>query len=153
MAEVIAAYSDCLDVKVSHDETRLIEYSNENDFANISYSITPRPTFGIRVHSKFFKERTPEENESEDQSDSDVVKLSGSVKAQRQLQIEPVPYFFHYLLKLILQHNYIFIDEEEWTKEESYEQKILNEFFPMEGAEVWLTQKSEGYYSNTYGTV
>ena len=153
MAEVIVAYSDCLDVQVSHIETNVISYSNENDFANISYSTTPRLTFSVRVHSKFFKERAPEENEAEDQSDSNVVKLSGSVKAQKLLQIEPVPYFFHYLLRLILQHNYILIDSLEWTKEENYEQKDVDENFPLEKAEVWLTQKEEGYYSNVYGTV
>jgi hypothetical protein len=153
MAANLVAYSDCLEIKTSHSETRLISYSNEDDFANISYSIDPRPTFIIRVHSKFFKERHPEENESEDQSDSNVEKLSGSVKLQRLLQVEPCPYFFHYLLKLILQHNYILIDGEEWVKEESYSTKEMDEQFPMEPAEVWLTQKEEGYYSNTYGTV
>ena len=153
MAEVIHAYSDCQDVKVSHAETRLASYSNETDFANISYSIEPRPVFVLRIHSKFFKERSPEEDESEDQSDSEVVSLSGSVKAQKLLQIEPVPYFFHYLLRLILQHNYILIDSLEWTKEENYEQKDVDENFPLEKAEVWLTQKEEGYYSNVYGTV
>jgi hypothetical protein len=153
MAQIIVAYSDCLDIKVAHQETRLVSYSNETDFANISYIVEPRPVFNIRLHSKFFKERMPEENESEDQSDTEVVKLSGSVKSQKLLQVEPAPYFFHYLLKLILQHNYILIDDEEWTKEESYEMENLNEEFPLEPAEVWLTQKSEGYYSNTYGTI
>ena len=153
MATIIIAYSDCLDVRVAHSETKLISYTNENDFANISYSISPRPVFNIRVQAQFFKERAPEENESEDQSDSNVVKLSGSVKAQKLLQVEPLPYFMHYIMKLILQHNFISIDSEEWTKEENYDQKELNDKYPMELATVWLTQKSEGYYSNTYGTV
>lgn len=153
MAENVIAYSDCLEIRVSHDETKLISYSNENDFANISYSLTERPVFIIRVHAKFFKERFPEENESEELSDGEVVKLSGSVKGQKFLQLEPMPYFMHQILKLVLQHNYILIDDEEWEKEEAYDLKELNEKFPLEAAEVWLTLKEEGYVTNIYGTV
>jgi hypothetical protein len=153
MAETVVAFSDCLDVRTEQAETELIAYSNENDFANISYSIVPRPIFYVRVQCKFFKERSPEENESEDQSDSVVEKLSGSVKLQKLMQIEPLPYYFHYLLKLIFQHNYILIDNVEWIKEENYEQRDLNEKYPLESASVWLTLKEEGYYSNVYGTI
>lgn len=152
MAEVVVAYSDCLDIKPTHNETNLIEYSNESDFANISFSGSVRPVFGIRVHSKFFKERYPEENES-DEFDEDVVKLSGSVKAQKLLQIEPVPYFMHRILKLALQCNYISIDSTEWLKEESYDMKEMNEKFPMEPGETWLTAKGDNNFINTYGTV
>lgn len=153
MPEVQIAFTDCISVAETQTDTRLITYSNENDFAGISYSVDPKPEFNIRIKSKFFKERYPEENESEELSNGQVVKLSGSVKTQKLLQVEPCPYFIHSTLKLVLQHNYILIDGEEWEKEEAYEMKELNEKYPFESAECWLTKKDGAYYTNTYGNV
>jgi hypothetical protein len=149
---VILAYSDCIEVS-EHTETHLIEYSNENDFGGIIYNITPSPVFGIRVHSKFFKERYPEENESEELSNGTTVKLSGDVKIQRLLQVEPMPFYMHKKMKFALQHNYVTVDGEEFTKEDQYEVTELNEKYPLHKAEVWLTQKEDGYFTNVYGEI
>lgn len=128
-----------------------IQYSNENDFAGLDYSTGS--VFTSVVRGKFFKERFPEENESESLSDGSVEKLSGSVKKQKLLQIEPCPYYMHEKLKLILQHNYILIDGLLWEKEENYEMSPLNEKNPFELGSVWLTQKQNSYFTNVYGVV
>lgn len=143
------AYSDY--VYIDDSETTQIQYSNENNFAGLDYSNDD--IFNMRVKSKFFKERFPEENESESLSDGSVEKLSSSVKKQKLLQIEPCPYYMHEKIKLILQHNYILIDGLLWEKEENYEMSPLNEKNPFELGSVWLTQKQDSYFTNVYGVV
>ena len=147
---VEVAQSDLL-VIGDDDETYLIQYSNESNFAGLDYSA--ETIFGVRVESSFFKERFPEEDESEEISDGSVVKLSGSVKNQRLLQIEPAPFYFHNLLKRVLQHNTIYIDGLYWEKEEAYEITEINQRQPLQKGQVWLTQKEDGYDTNVYGTL
>lgn len=151
--ETIVAFSDFLSVKTTHENTRFIEYSNQSSFAGIDYVNDPR-TFGIRVLSKFFVERDPEEDESEELSDGDVVKLSGSVKTQKLLELEPLPYYMHKKLKLILQHNYILIDDEEYTKEEAYEigEPMGQGRYPFTLGKVWMTLKNS-FVTNVFGEV
>lgn len=153
MAEVVVAYSDCIDVKVSHVGTKLISYSNEFDLNGISFSLSERPVFYIRLLCKFFKERPVQEDEEDDLSDGEVVKLFGSIKEQKLLQIEPVPYFMHHIITKILLHNYIEIEDERWEKGESYSTRELDEQFPFEKGEVWLTRKDNGYLFNVYGEI
>lgn len=144
------ASSDYIDI-ADNEETFLLQYSNESNFAGLDYSAGT--IFGVRVHSMFFKERFPEEDESEEISDGSVVKLSGSVKNQKLLQIEPAPFYFHNLLKRVLQHNTIYIDDMYWEKEEGYEMAELNTKYPLHSSEVWLTQKQGGYDTNVYGAL
>jgi len=115
MVDYEIANSDCMEVHTdAPDGTNLIKYSNQLDFDGLIYTdVEPKPIFEIRLTSKFFKERTPEENESENQS-SDIAKLSGTIKEQKLLQIEPHPYFMHRKIKGILQHNSIEIEEDFW---------------------------------------
>jgi len=109
---------------------------------------------GKEKWSQGFRENWfPEENESDELSNGEVVKLSGSVKNQKLLEVEPLPYYFHRKMKLILQHNYILIDGQQWEKEEPYEMESLNEKYPLEKATAWLTQKDDSYFTNVYGIV
>lgn len=149
--EIQLAESDCFNIDDEDDESFLIQYSNESNFAGLDYSA--ETIFGVRVESSFFKERFPEEDESEEISDGSVVKLSGSVKNQRLLQIEPAPFYFHNLLKRVLQHNTIYIDGLYWEKEEAYEITEINQRQPLQKGQVWLTQKEDGYDTNVYGTL
>lgn len=142
--------SDYLQI-ATNSENVYIQYSNENNFAGLDYSADT--IFGTYVKAKFFHERFPEENESEGFSDGSFIKLSGSVKKQKLLQIEPVPYYKHEQLKIILQHNYILIDGQQWEKEENYEMQQLNEKNPFNTGSVWLTLKENSYFTNIYGTV
>lgn len=153
MAEVVVAYSDCIDVQASHAGTKLLAYSNEFDLNGISFSLTERPIFYLRIPCKFFKERGVQEDEGEGLSDGEVVKLFGSVNEQKLLQVEPVPYFFHHIIRKALIHNYIVIEDERWEKTEAYSTTDLNEQFPFEKGEAWLTRKEDGYLFNVYGEV
>lgn len=152
MPEVKIAQSDCIEVTNSLDDTIKIDYSNQHDFAGMIYD-PDKPVFTIRVPGKFYHERFPEENESSELSDNSIVKLSGSVKSQRQLQTNAMPYFMHYKLKLILQHNYILIDSKTWEKEEVYDVKKLHEKNQLSMGETFLTEKEDNYFINVFGEV
>lgn len=147
----LLAYSDCQYIRTEQEDTWLFKYSNAKDFGGLVFNAGQ--VYEIRAYSKFYKQRFPEENESESDSDGNVDKLSSETKTQRLLQVEPAPYHFHEALKLALQCNTVFADEEYWEKEEAYEQQELDEHFTMEKATVWLTNKFNDTYTNVYGDI
>lgn len=145
------AFSDYLDIKTSHPLTRLVKYSNAVDFAGLDYSAGN--IFSLRIESKFYTPRFPEEDESDTLSDGTVVKLSGSVKEQKQFITGDLPPYMHHKIKLILQHNTIYIDGEYWEKEESYEMTLPDEKYAFLVGAVFLTKKIDGFTTNVYGDI
>lgn len=134
--------SDCLHVKNSHDETVLITYSDNKNFASLNYSlVTPDPEFYIRVPAVFYHERFPEESEVIELSNSRSIQLNGQVKAQRQLETGLMPYYMHRKLKLILKHQFVEIDNQDWVQSEAYELIESSRRNAMRRAFVWLDEK------------
>lgn len=134
--------SDCLDVKTSWSETVLITYSNSRNFASLNYtSVSPDPEFYIRIPAVFFQERFPEEDEVIELSNSRSIQLNAQVKAQRLLEVGPMPFYMHRKLKLVLKHQFVEIAAQEWVKEEPYEQQESNKKWPFRRALCWLTEK------------
>lgn len=134
--------SDCLDVQESHSCTTLVNYYDTKNYACLIYENTsPDQTFNIRVPSIFFHERYPEEDEVLELITTDV-QTANQVKTQRRLDINSVPYYFHYKMKLILKHKFVIIDEFSWVKEEEYEVNEGDRRWPVKKANVWLTQKN-----------
>lgn len=146
----VIAYSDCLYI-AEDDETFLIQYSNEHNFAGIDYSADT--VFGIRVHASFFNERSPQDDEAEEMSDKVVEKLSSTIKDQTQLQVEPAPFYFHKKLKRILQHNTVYIDGKYWVMEENYEIQEISQRQPLQKGSVWLTERTGKSDTNIYGSI
>lgn len=144
----IPAQSDFLDIQDDHVDSRLITYTNNHDFADIQYDGDYPPTFHIRVLSKFYEPRLPQEDESESLSSGTIVKLSGTVKSQKLLEVEPVPPYMHEKLVLILAHNSLYINNLSWTKEDNYEIGKLDDKFAFFGGKVWLTKSSNNFISN-----
>lgn len=136
------AYSDCLDVKLAHDETELIEYSNARNFAGLIHSdISPDATFNIRVPCRFFHEVFPEEDEAIELTSS-VITTSGQLKSQKLLEVQHVPYYFHKKLQLILKHQTLTINGTDYQKEEKYEINQGNKQWPLKSATCLLTEKN-----------
>lgn len=134
--------SDCLHVKQTWDETVVVTYSNHRNFASLNYSnVSPDPEFHIRIPAVFNEQRFPEEEEVLELSNSTEIQLNGQVKAQRELSIGPMPFYMHRKLKLILKHQNVEIDCQEWVKEEEYEMKPGNKRNLLRQASVWLTEK------------
>lgn len=136
------AKSDCLNIKTDQDETVLITYSDNKNYAGLNYSlVSPDPEFNIRVPATFFHERFPEESEVIELSNSRSIQLNAQVKAQRQLEIGPLPYYMHRKLKLILKHQFVTIDDQDWVQSEQYEITEGSRRSPHKQAKVWLTEK------------
>lgn len=134
--------SDCISIKESHDETVLITYSNHRDFADLdSLNVSPDTEFNLRVPGVFFKERFPQESEVIELSNSTSVQLNAQVKAQKLLSIGPVPFYMHRKINLVLAHQFLSIDDEDWVKQESYELSESKRTHPLSQAKVWLTEK------------
>lgn len=147
--EIQLAESDCF--LIDEDDTVLIQYGDKNNYAEIDYA--DEQIYSIRLAGRFAKERTPEENESDQTSDGAVEKLSSTLKDQKLLEIEYAPPYIHKLMKRVLNHNTIYIDGEYWVKEENYETRDVSASQPLQPASCWLTQKEDGYDTNVYGTV
>ncbi len=136
--EIVIGYSDALDIKVHHKQTRLFKYSNDIEYAGLDYS--SNQNFNIRVKSKFYEPRLPEENESEPLSDGRIAKLSSTVKQQKLLQLIDLPPHMHVKMQLVLQHNSIYEGNESYIKEENYElQAPLHDKAALFDAQVYLT--------------
>jgi hypothetical protein len=134
--------SDCLDIKTEQDETVLITYSDNKNYAGLQYSLlSPDPEFYIRIPAIFFHERFPEESEVIELSNSRSIQLNAQTKAQRLMEIKPMPYYMHRKMKLILKHQFVTIDEQDWVQSELYELIESNRRSPNKKATVWLTEK------------
>lgn len=149
--DTIIASSDLIDVQEAHEETVLLRVSNINSFAGLDFSDIQ--IFSMRLHARFFEERTVEEDEADQLSDGTSEKLSGSMKDQKLLELEPLPYYQLKKLKRWLQMNSIKVDDVYVVKEEAFEETVIGKNHPMKKSKVWLTQQQEGFDTNVYGTL
>lgn len=135
--------SDCLEVMSDADETVLIEYSSNRNLASINYSdVSPDPEFYLRIPAIFYHEKHPQEREVIELSNSRAVQLNAQVKAQRLLKVKDMPPYMHRKLILVLMHQFVTIDLQEWVKEEEYEEILSsNPRWPLYKAQCWLTEK------------
>lgn len=135
--------SDCLHIKEDWDETVLVTYSDNRNFAGLNYSnVTPDPEFNIRIPAVFFHERFPEESEVIQLSNSRSIQLNAQVMAQKKLEIQPMPYYMHRKMKLILKHQFVTIENQDWVQKETYDLVDSgNRRNPLSKATVWLDEK------------
>lgn len=137
----IVAQTDCLDIRQNHEESILLTYSNHRNYAGLNYSGTsPQTEFQIRIPSVFFHQRFPEEDETMELS-SELVTLNSTLRKQRLLDIDYIPYYFHEKLKLILKHQILTVFNRQWVKQEAYEITEGNRQHPLKKGKVWLSEK------------
>ena len=142
----VLAKSDCISVKEDHDETILINYHNNRQFASLNSAVgTPDPEFNLRLPAIFFDERFPQESEHIELSNSRTIQLMQQVKVQKLLKVKPMPYYMHKKAKLALAFQNVTIDNEEWIMQEAYEVDLGNPRHPLKKATVWLTEKDAIY--------
>lgn len=135
------ARTDLLNIQREHDDTILLTYSNHRNFAGLVYSGTsPQTEFQIRIPAIFFHQRFPEEDEVTELS-TELLTLNGTVRKQRQLTTDFLPYYFHEKLKLILKHQSLSIFNREWVKQEAYEIVEGQKRYPLKVANCWLSEK------------
>lgn len=151
---VVFGYSDCLEIKASHEDTCLTKYTSTRDYAGLVYQgVSPVPEFYIRLKSQFFEPREPENDESESLSSGSVLNLSSDIKTQKMLYIEQAPDHIHKIMRRALKHSSVEITNHEETievtKEEKYESEIVDIRNPLFTANCWLTVK-DSFETNVY---
>lgn len=135
------ARSDSLDVASSHNGTFLITYYNHRNFAGLIYEdVSPQLMFYLRVPAMFFHERFPEEQEVI-QLTSSQLQLNSTIKKQKLLSTDFLPYYFHEKIKLILNHQFVYINTKYWVKEESYDIDSGDRRWPVKKASCWISQQ------------
>lgn len=138
--DTVIKKSDCLDVKESHDCTKLIEYSNESDFDGIVYSdISPRPVFYLRIPAILFEEDNPQEQEDLVLSNGVIVTLRQEIQEKRLLETGYMPNYMHKKLQKVLMHESITIDGEGWKRRDAYESNPIKKY-ALKRASVLLTK-------------
>lgn len=145
----VIAYSDCQEVLTDDGEYILIKYTDVHDFAGYVYSVLPKPTHELRLRALNFHDRFQQSSENDELSNGVVVKLSSTLKPQRLITIEPVPYHLAEIINEAFMHNYVEVDGVRYTKEENVEVRMLNQRYPLCTVEVVLT-KYDGFIFNTF---
>lgn len=138
-SDYIHAKSDCIDVKTDHDCTTLIEYLNTDDFNNIVYLTSPTIEFKIRVPAQFWKEDNPMEQEDSELSNGVIKTRRQSIQEKRLLEVGFMPNYMHKKLQLVLMHDTITIDGDQWKRRDAYESEPIRRY-PLKKANVWLTK-------------
>lgn len=134
--------SDCIHVKSNWDETVLINYYNQRNFAGlVDPTGTPSIDFNLRIPAVFAQERFPQESEVIDLSNSKSIQLFSQLKAQKLLETGPMPFYMHKKTNLALQHQFVSIDEQGWVKNDPYELQDSSKRWPLRRALCWLTEK------------
>lgn len=136
--------SDCLDIKTTHSESLLMEYSNHSNYAGIKYgNITPDPSFSLRIPAIFFETRFPQEGEDIELSGSQIIALNSELKEQRLLSTDRMPTYMHRKVALVLSHQFLYIDGTYWIKgSETYEKKEKsNKRDSLDMYSCWLTRQ------------
>lgn len=136
----ILAKSDCLDIRTEHKNTVYATYNYHRNYAGLIYAdVSPAVNFFIRIPAIFFHQRFPEEDETILLTDQ-IVTLNGTMRKQRLLDTDYLPYYFHEKLMLILKQN-VEIFDFVWTKQEGYEILEGDRRSPMKKAKVWLSRQ------------
>jgi hypothetical protein len=136
--------SDCLDIRTSHAETLVLEYTNHSNYAGIDYgSLTPDPSFNLRIPAVFFESRFPQEGEDFQTSSNEVISLNSQIKEQRLLSTARMPKYMHRKILLAISHQFVFIEGEYWIKGgENYEKKEKsNKRDSFDMYTCWLTRQ------------
>jgi hypothetical protein len=111
------------------------------NFAGLVYvGSSPEPEFYIRVPAIFFHQRFPEEDEVMELSTS-LATLNGTLRKQRLLDVDYVPYYFHEKLKFVLKHQTVTIFSRQWVKQEVYEIVEGDRRWPVKKAKCWISEK------------
>lgn len=140
----IMAQSDCIDIKTSHSETILVNYSNHRNFAGIdNQDVSPDTDFNLRIPASFAEENDLIEDDQEiaELSDNREIQLNSQVKVKRLLDIGHMPMYMHKKLILVLMHQFVNIDGRNWVKGDAYEKVEGNKRYSLKRYRCLLTQQ------------
>lgn len=138
--DAIMYKSDCLDISLSHPETKQIQYTNATNFDGLYYENgSPGPYFYLRVPAVFFEEKNPQDQEDLELSNGQIVTLRSSIQEKRLFETGYMPNYMHKKLQKVLMHDTIYIDGNYWKKRDSYDDSPVKKY-NLKKASVLLTK-------------
>jgi len=97
--------------------------------------------FQVRIPAILFHERFPSDREVAELSSSKIINLNSAMRAQKLLETDYLPYYFHQKIQLILMHDTVLIDGKYWTYNEAYEIQDGDRRWPEKKAKCWLNDR------------
>lgn len=135
------AQTDSQDIQTSHENTVLINYRNHRNIFGLIYAdLSPDVDFNIRIPAIFYHQKFPTSEETMELSTS-LVSLNSTIRRQRLLDVDYVPYYFHEKIQLVLAHQFVNIYDREWLKQEAYEIPEGDRRWPVKKGKIYLTEK------------
>lgn len=135
------AQSDCQDIRTNQPNTILSTYRNHRNIFGLVYEDqSPDLDFNLRIPAIFYHQRFPEVEETMELSES-LVSLNTTIRRQRLMNVDYVPYYFHEKIQLMLAHQFVSIINREWVKQEGYEIDLGNRMSPLKMANIYLSEK------------
>lgn len=136
------AQSDCQDIRSDHPDTILSNYRNHRNIFGLVYEDqSPDLDFNLRIPAIFYHQRFPEVEETMELSTS-LVSLNSTIRRQRLMTVDYVPYYFHEKIQLMFAHQFVSIIGREWVKQEGYEIATGNRMNPLKMASIYLSEKN-----------
>jgi hypothetical protein len=121
------AKSEPIHVSDFHNETTLITYSDNRDFAGIKYEDTNYVN-RLRVESDFWQTKYPQEDEKYVKSNGVEVPLRSRVRESLTLRTAYCPAYQHKIITLAMSHLNIEINGNFYTKAGNYEFENENKY-------------------------
>lgn len=137
--EVIAAQSDCIELRNNHQCTKLIQYTNAQDFDGIAYeNVSPQPVFYLRIPANWVDQQNPQTQEDLELSNGEIVTVRQTIQKKKELAIGFLPDYMHYKIQSILMHDTVIIDGKQWKRRDEYEASKVKDY-PLKKGSVLLT--------------
>lgn len=133
--------SDCQDIRTNQPNTILSNYRNHRNIFGLVYEDqSPDLDFNLRIPAIFYHQRFPKVEETMELSES-LVSLNSTIRRQRRMDVDYVPYYFHEKIELMLMHQFVTIYGKEWVTQEEYEISEGNKMSPLKMGRIYLSEK------------
>lgn len=135
----VSKESDCIDMRNNHQCTKLISYTNSDDFDGINYNISPQPTFYLRVPAQLLPEENPQTQEDLELSNGVIVTIRQTIQEKYIFKLGYMTAYMHTKVQKILMHDTVIIDGIQWKKRDAYDAPRIEDY-PLKKGEVLLTK-------------
>lgn len=139
LTQTFVKKSDCLDVRTNHQCTKLMEYTNSDDFDGIIYDMSPQPTFYLRVPAQLLEDENPQTQEDLELSNGTIVTVRQTIQEKSIFKLGYMPPYMHTKVQKVLMHDTVVIDDIQWKRRDPYEAPRIEDY-PLKKGEVLLTK-------------
>jgi hypothetical protein len=130
--------SDCIDMRNAHLCTKLISYTNADNFDGLIYEISPQPTFYKRIPANWVDSQNPQTLEDLELSNGVIVTVRQTIQEKQELEIGFLPWHEHKTIQKIFMHDTFVMDEIQWKRRDAYEAPKVKDY-ALKKATVLLT--------------